>query len=160
MNRLAWLLPALLSGCLLHQTPFGLMADRTSPWLETGPVLKPRDEIVRTVRDLMIRHGYQVPEIDAAADHVETGWDTHLSTLWREGNRTMVEAEIVPLESGRFNVRIRSTMEINDNSASPAVEEKASWIPAGVVDKNKERIGAPALRLQAQLKVRFFGLNP
>lgn len=160
MSRFACLLPALLAACSLHQTPFGLMAERTSAWYETGPVPKPRDEIARTVRDIMIRHGYQVPDFDAASGQVATGWDTHLSTLWRAGYRTMVEAEILPLEAGRFNVRIRSTMEINDNSHNPAIEDQAFWVAAGVLDKNKELIPAPALRLQAQLKIRFFGLNP
>ena len=102
----------LLAGC--GQSAWGLMAERTSEWYETGPVRKPKDDVARTVRELILRQGYQTPEFDAA-NRLETAWETRMAVQWRESYRTKLEAEILPAESGGFNVRIRSTMEVNEN---------------------------------------------
>src|SRR5262249_22563578 len=134
MIRLAWILLTLISGCNLGAEILGggAASERASQWYETGQVRKPRADIVHTVRELLLRQGYLTAEFDAAQARAETSWDTHLSTMWREGFRTKVEAEIVPLDSGGFNVRIRSIMEINENENQPGVPERAHWVGAGV----------------------------
>ena len=157
MKYHAILLTLLLGGC--GQSAWGLMADRTSDWYETGPVRKTKEDVARTVRELILRQGYQTPEFDPS-DRLETGWETRLATRWREGYRTKLEAEILPAESGGFNVRIRSTLEINENQSQPASPERADWVGAGISEKHKVRIPEPAIKIQTQLKNRFFGLNP
>jgi hypothetical protein len=157
MDRTAVLLLALLAGC--GQTPWGLMADRTSDWYETGQVRKSKADIARTVRELILRQGYQTPEFDVE-DRLETAWDVRLATRWREGVRSKLEAEILPHESGGFNVRVRCTMEVNENQSQPGIAERAQWVGAGVSEKHKVRIPEPAIKIQTQLKNRFFGLNP
>jgi hypothetical protein len=155
MKNAALLLLVALAGC--GQSAWGLMAERTSDWYETGPVRKSKDDVARTVRELILRQGYQTPEFDS--DRLETSWETRLATRWREGYRTKLEAEILPAESGGFNVRIRSTMEINENQSNPAIPERAEWVGAGISEKHKVRIPEPAIKIQTQLKNRFFGLN-
>ena len=157
MNRSALALLALLPGC--SQSPWGLMADHTSDWYETGQVRKSKSDIARTVRELMLRQGYQTPEFDAE-NRLETSWDTHMSPRWRESYRTKLEAQIVPYDTGGFNVRIRSTMEVNENERNPSIPEQAKWVGAGISEKHKTRIPEPAIKIQTQLKNRFFGLNP
>lgn len=157
MNRSAVLLLALLGGC--GQSVWGLAADSTSEWYETGQVRKPKSDIARTVRELILRQGYQTPEFDAD-NRLETAWDTHLATRWREGFRSKLEVEIVPYETGGFNVRVRSHMEVNENEHQPAIAERAKWVGAGISEKHKVRIPEPAIKIQTQLKNRFFGLNP
>jgi hypothetical protein len=157
MKSLALPLLLLLAGC--GQSAWGLMADRTSEWYETGPVRKPKADVARTVRELILRQGYQTPEFDADS-RLETAWETRMAVQWREGYRTKLEAEILPAESGGFNVRIRSTMEVNENQTQPSIPERAHWVGAGVSDRHKNRIPEPAIKIQTQLKNRFFGLNP
>ena len=160
MTRLAWALFLLGSGCSMNSTPFGIGAQRTSDWFETGKVMKSRQDIASTIEQLLQRQGYRLEPQDGSGTRFETDWDTHLSTHWREGYRVKIEAEILPLEDGCFNVRVRSSMEINDTSTSPGIAEQAAWVPAGVSDKHKDRIGLSALQIRTQLKTRFFGLNP
>jgi hypothetical protein len=160
MSRFAFLVLPLLSGCMIHETPFGFMADKTSDWYETGPVRKPHEEIARTIRELLLRQGYATPEFDGVSEGIQTGWDVHLSTRWREGYRTKIDAEIVPVGTGAFNVRVRSWMELNDNVVHPGIGEQATWVGAGVSDKHKSSIPEPAIKLHTLLKNRFFGLNP
>jgi hypothetical protein len=161
VNRFAWILLPLLPACSLNDVLSGAIgADRTSAWYETGQVRKPREEIARVVRELLLRQGYPAAEFDAARERVETAWDTHLSVRWREGYRTKVEAEIVPADSGAFNVHVRSTMEINDNDIHAAIPERARWVGAGVSDRHKPRIPDAAIKIQTMLKNRFFGWNP
>ena len=157
MKQHALLLLALLAGC--GQSIWGLNAEKTSEWYETGAVRKSKEDVARTVRELILRQGYQTPEFNAD-NRIETGWETRLATRWREGFRTKLEAEILPGEAGGFNVRVRCTMEVNDNSAQPAIPERAQWVGAGISEKHKVRIPEPAIKIQTQLKNRFFGLNP
>jgi len=157
MKQHALLLLALLAGC--GQSIWGLNAETTSEWYETGPVRKSKEDVARTVRELILRQGYQTPEFDPS-DRLETGWETRLATRWREGFRTKLEAEILPAEAGGFNVRVRCTMEVNDNSTQPAIPERAQWVGAGISEKHKVRIPEPAMKIQTLLKNRFFGLNP
>jgi hypothetical protein len=157
MNRLALVLPLVLWGCTISDIYHGGALVKTSSWYDTGEVRKSRDEIARTVRELLLRQGYGGTDFEG--DALETPWDTHLSPLFREGYRTKVEARIVPLASGGFNVRVRSTMEIN-NSQSGTMAEQADWIGAGASEKHKDRIADDAVKLHSMLKMRFFGLNP
>jgi hypothetical protein len=160
MKRFACLLLPLLCACSMHESPFGLMADRTSDWYETGPVRKPREEIARTIRELLLRQGYVTTEFEGGSERIETGWDAHLSPRWREGYRTKVDAEILPAGPGAWNVRVRSSMELNDNVVHPSSAEQATWVGAGISDKHKPDIPGPAIKLHTLLKNRFFGLNP
>ena len=157
MKHNALLLLLLLAGC--GQSAWGLMADKTSDWYETGQVRKSKEDIARMVRELILRQGYQTPEFDASG-RLETSWENRLATRWREGYRTKLEAEILPAEAGGFNVRVRCTMEINENTSQPAIPERAEWVGAGISEKHKVRIPEPAIKIQTQLKNRFFGLNP
>lgn len=157
MKHNAGILLVLLAGC--GQSIWGLNAERTSEWYETGPVRKSKEDIAHTVRELILRQGYQTPEFDADS-RLETAWETRMAVQWREGYRTKLEAQIVPAEAGGFNVRIRSTMEVNENQSQPAIPERAHWVGAGVSEKHKTRIPEPAIKIHTQLKNRFFGLNP
>jgi hypothetical protein len=153
-------LQALLAGCVastLSDVLNGGATAKTSEWMETGEVRKSREEIARTVREQLLRQGY--PASDFVDDRIETDWDVHDSVRFREGYRTKVEAQILPQASGGFNVRMRSTMEIN-NSQNTSGTGKIDWIGAGASEKHKAHIGDEALKLQSTLKLRFFGLNP
>src|SRR5690242_20247731 len=106
MIRFAWMVLPLLAAC----SGFiggSMGAERTSDWYETGPVRKTREEIVRVVRELLLRQGYQTAEFDAAQQTAETCWDARYSPRWREGVRTRLEAQVLPLAEGGFNVRVR-----------------------------------------------------
>jgi|SRR6185436_19266581 hypothetical protein len=161
MNRFALLLLPFLASCGPGQILGGSFgADTTSDWYETGQVRKNRDEIIRMVRELLLRQGYLTAEVDAEQKRIETCWDPHYSPRWREGYRTKLEAEILPLDSGGFNVRIRSSMELNDNELSCSIPERAKWVGAGVSEKHKPHIPDQAIKVHMLLKNRFFGLNP
>lgn len=156
------LLPAaliLLAGCVVNEIAAGAGANRTSPWYETGQVVKPREDLARTVRELITRCGYHTPNFDAAADLIETDWDVKMSPRYRESFRTKLEVEIVPMENRGFNIRTRSWMEVNNNSNHPSDPDRAVWVGAGVTDRHKDRINEPAMRLHSMLKLRLFGLN-
>lgn len=157
-----WMLPllALLAGCqapTLSDIFNGGAASKTSEWMETGEVRKSREEIARTVCEQLLRQGY--PASEFVDDRIETPWDVHDSPRFREGYRTKIEAEILPQSSGGFNVRVRSTMEIN-NSQNTSGSGRIDWIGAGASEKHKDHIGDEALKLKSTLKLRFFGLNP
>ncbi|HVE41957.1 MAG TPA: hypothetical protein VNM14_18830 [Planctomycetota bacterium] len=157
MSRLTLLLLVSLAGCTVSDILNGGATVKTSSWLETGEVRKSREDVARTVREQLVRLGY--PPTEFVDDHLETPWDVHLSPRYREGYRTKVEAEILTLGPGAFNVRVRSTMEIN-NSQTEGGSEKADWIGAGASEKHKAHIADEAVKLNSTLKLRFFGLNP
>jgi len=157
MNRIIWMVLPFLSGCT-GWIGGSMYTERTSDWYETGQVRKSRDEVVRVVREVLLRQGYRTLEFDASEAQAETGWDVHYSTMWREGIRTRLQAEILPMASGGFNVRVRCTMEINDNDSG--VPERAQWVGAGVSDKHRPHIPDQAIKVQMLLKNRFFGMNP
>ena len=157
----AWMVLPLLGGCFVNQvTSFGIMAERTSAWYETGAVQKPLPEIARTVHDAILRQGYVMPTFDDRSGRIVTGWNTTMSPMFRESLRSMIEVEIVPVDQSSYNVRIRSSVEVNDSSSHPGDAELASWVGAGVCDKQKPRIPEAAIQLHTILKLRFFGLNP
>ena len=156
MSRLTLLLLALVAGCTISDIVHGGATVKTSDWLETGGVRKSREDVTRTVRALLLRLGYSTGEF--ADDRLETPWDVHPSPRFREGYRTKIEAEILSLGSGGFNVRVRSTMEINNSQNANL--EKADWIGAGASEKHKAHIADEAVKIHSTLKLRFFGLNP
>jgi hypothetical protein len=160
MNRWALLFLPLLAGCTttISDAFHGGAWVKRSDWFETGEVRKPREEIARTVREQLLRQGFTPPEFDQD-QRLETPWDVHVSPRFREGYRTKIEAEIVPVGAGGYNVRVRSTMEI-DNSDHSGMIETADWIGAGASEKHKARISDEAVKLNSTLKLRFFGLNP
>jgi hypothetical protein len=134
-------------------------ATRTSPWYESGPVTKPRQELIRTIHDLMTRCGYKPPEVDPADGFYRTEWDVQMSPRYRESFRTRLDVEVVRQDNGDFNVRTRSWMEVNNNGVNPSDPNKAEWVGAGVTDRHSDRINEPALRFHQMLKFRLFGLN-
>jgi len=156
MSRSTLLLLALLTGCTVSDIFNGGAWGKTSEWMYTGDVLKPREEVARTVRELLLRQGYPAQDFDGY--RIETPWDTHLSPRYREGYRTKIEVEMLPLGTDRYNVRVRSTMEINNAQESTLVQRE-DWIGAGASEKHKAHIGDEALKIQSTLKLRFFGLN-
>jgi hypothetical protein len=159
MKRLSGLALALLFGCGTADEISGLGARRMSSWYETGQVKKPHEDLARTVRDLMSRQGYNVPDFDAKKDWIETDWVVNLSPRYREGFRTKLQSELVADEFGGINIRVRSWMEINNASINPTDPGRAVWIGAGVSDKHKDRISEPAIKLFSTLRLRLFGLN-
>jgi hypothetical protein len=158
MKRIALLVLSLLSGCAADEIS-GIGAARSSSWYETGQVKKPRADLARTVRELMARQGYNTPDFDAKNSWIETDWQVSLSPRYREGYRTKIQAEIVPLGENGYNIRVCSWMEINNASINPTDPERAVWIGAGVSDKHKDHIAEPALKLFSMLRLRLFGLN-
>lgn len=160
MRPIAPLALALLAGCsVLGPNDFmgAAGANRTSPWYETDPTLKSRDELEKTVKELIVRCGYKAPEIDKAG-YVITDWDVRLSPRYREGFRTRLEVEIVSLDRG-YSVHSRSWMEVNNNGVSPSDPNRVEWVGAGVSNLQADRINEAALRFHNMLKFRLFGLN-
>lgn len=147
-----------LGGCFLAET-FRPLSASSSDWYEVGPIRKPLAEIVEAARTYLVRAGYAVAKPDPGARALETEWDTHLSSHWREGFRTKVEVEFPEQPDGSTLVRIRSYREVNNEQVSPMLENKARWIGASSDDKQAPLIPEPAIRLRQQLKVRFFGLS-
>ncbi|HYF01618.1 MAG TPA: hypothetical protein VEJ18_22035 [Planctomycetota bacterium] len=143
-------LPALLSGCLVPEV-FGTSA---SEWYTVGPVRRPTEEVVQLTRDTVAR-SYRLLPMEPGAARLETDWDVHMSSHWREGFRTKIEVEFERHDSGGVLVRIRSYREINDNARNPAIQEQAKWIAAEVDEKHKDKVSEPALRLRQLLKFKF-----
>jgi hypothetical protein len=158
MSRLTVLLLVLLPGCSFTVSDVfnGGAMSKTSEWLETGEVRQSHEDVARTVREQLTRLGY--PPTEFVDERIETPWDVHLSPRYREGYRTKVEAQILTLGPGAFNVRVRSTIEIN-NAQSEGTSERPDWIGAGASEKHKAHIADEAVKLNSTLKLRFFGLN-
>ena len=162
MRRIAPFALALLAGCdVVGPSDFqgAAGAYRTSSWYECDPVKKPREELVRTIRDLITRCGYKAPDTDPDDGFYRTDWDVRMSPRYRESFRTRLDVELVRQESGEYIVRTRSWMEVNNNGVNPSDPNKAEWVGAGVTDRHKDRISEPALRFHNMLKFRLFGLN-
>lgn len=160
MKHFACLLVLALAGCVVQDfTAGGLAANRVSDWYETGQVIKPREDLARTIRELLTRQGYVTPDFDEKAERIVTEWDVQLSPRFREGTRTKMEVQIVPLDRGGFNIRSRSWFEVNNEMQNPSIPEKAVWVGAGISDKHKDRIPEPAMRFHSMLRLRLFGLN-
>ena len=144
------LLPIAVSGCLVPEV-FGTSA---SEWLTVGPVRRPAEEVVQITRDVVAR-SYQLLPSEPGESRLETDWNVHMSSHWREGFRTKLEVEFERHDSGGILVRIRSYREINDNARNPVIQEQARWIGAEVDEKHKDKVSEPALRLRQLLKIKF-----
>ena len=150
MRPVARLLPLALAGCLVPEV-FGTSV---SEWHVVGPVRRPPEEVVQITRDTLAR-SYRLLPAEPGQARVETDWEVHLSSHWREGYRTKVEAEFERHDSGGILVKIRSYREINDNARNPTVPEQAKWIAAEVDEKHKDKVSEPAVRLRQLLKFKL-----
>jgi uncharacterized lipoprotein len=160
MNRFAFLLLLPLTGCVVNDLTAGaLAAHRCSDWYETGQVKKPREDLARTIRELLSRQGYKTPNFEATASWIETDWEVNLSPRFREGTRSKLEVEIQPLGADGFNVRSRSWFEVNNEMQHPTNPDKAVWVGAAVSEKHRDRIPEAAMRFDSMLRLRLFGLN-
>jgi hypothetical protein len=112
-----------------------------------------------TTRDVIVKQGYIVGPLDTAERRIESAWDIHLSSHWREGNRTKLEATWEPSAPGAYLIRVRSYTELNNNSKQPLSQQQAEWIGASLDKKWEARMNDPAQRFQTMLKLRFFGLG-
>ncbi len=166
MSRLAALPLAFLAACGIgevagiHDLDFAAGATRTSPWHVTDEVRTSHEDLARTIRELIVRCGYKLPDSSPADDRYVTDWDVQMSAHWRDSMRSKLEIEILPGGTkGTFVVRSRNWMEINNNMLAPSDPDKAEWVGAGVSDQHKDRINEPGLRFHSLLKFRLFGLN-
>ncbi len=158
MARSAWILPALLtSGCFFPDVASSV-AGSASDWYETGPVKRPHEEITRATRDIVSRQGYTVTTFDEREGRLETDWVTNMSSHWREGFRTKIEAEFVRVPGSGTKIRVRSRREVNDESRNPMAAERARWISAAFDEKQKPKIPEPAIRIDQLLKFKFQGM--
>lgn len=150
MRPFVLLAPALLGGCLVPEV-FGTSV---SEWHIVGPVRRPAEEVVQIARDTVAR-SYRLLPMEPGEPRLETDWDVHMSSHWREGFRTKVEVEFERHDGGGILVRIRSYREINDNARNPVIQEQAKWIAAEVDEKHKDKVSEPALRLRQLLKIKL-----
>lgn len=154
MRRALVPLLAALGGCWL---PTYTIASGSSDWYEIPNVAKPAEEVLRQAREVLARQGYRLLPASPGELGLESEWDVHLSSHWREGFRTKVELRVEKLESGRSLVLIRSFREFNDNARVPMNADAAQWVGASMDDKQKPKIPEPALRVRQILKVKLEG---
>lgn len=148
------LLLAAPAGCWL---PNYTIASASSEWYEIPAVPKPAEEVLRQAREVLARQGYKLLPSTPGELGLESEWDVHLSSHWREGFRTKVEVRVEKAEGGRSLVRIRSFREFNDNARVPMNGEAAQWVGASMDDKQSPKIPEPALRVRQILKVKLEG---
>jgi hypothetical protein len=156
MRTLPWMLLPLLGGCfMLNVASPVLGTSATSDWYEVTPVGKPAPEVMEIARETVRRSGFAVLPADGT-NRIFTEWLVELSTHWRQGFRTKLELEVVKLDgSPGLKVRIRGTRDVNDNIRNPSNAADAEWIGATFDEKQKERIGEYALRVQQILKFKL-----
>jgi len=128
-------------------------------WYEVGPIRKPLAEINGAAYETLTKQGYSFPGFDAENPSQETEWDVHLSNRWKDGYRTKVEYHSEFAEAGGYIVWIRSYREYNNTESNPLSLDQASWFPAALDDRHKEKIDDPAVRLRMSLRAKFFGIN-
>lgn len=152
MRKAAPVLLALLAGCWM---PSYIVGTACSDWYDIPPTSKPAAEVVRHAREIVTRQGYRL--VPAGPATVLSDWDVHLSSHWREGFRTRVEVEVEATPDGRSRARVRSYREVNENGRNPMVIEDAVWGNASLDEKQKNKMGEPALRIRQLLKVKLEG---
>ena len=157
-RRLWAALPLLLSGCFLLDITEPLAATSTSEWITVGKVDKPLTELNEITRNLMIKQGYPVPETPPDSQRLLSDWNVQLSSHWREGVRTRLEADFQPYADGSCEIQVRSYLEINDEPKHPMILDKARWMGASLDAKHAPKMSEPALRLQQMLKLKLFGM--
>lgn len=157
MARFAWAPLLALGGCSMGGA-LGTLMGAASDWYEVGPVRKPLPELMETTRLYLVQSGYVVTRMDAVERWLQTEWDVHLNTHWREGFRTKVDVEFPEQPDGSTLIRIRSSREVNTEDVAPMQADRARWMSAATDDKQKPLIPEPAIKLRQQLKIKFFGL--
>ena len=154
MKRAVLLLLAAPAGCWV---PAYAVASGTSEWVEIPNVAKTPAEVVRLAREVLSRQGYRLTPDTPGDLGLESDWDVHLSSHWRDGFRTKVEVRVEGSANGRSVVMIRDRREFNDNAKTPMNPDAASWVGASVDDKHKARLGEPSMRVRQLLKVKLEG---
>jgi len=154
MRQAAFLLLAAPAGCWL---PAYSIASNASEWVEIPNVARPPADVVRLAREVLSRQGYRLLPETPGALGLESDWDVHLSSHWRDGFRTKIEVEVEASAGGRALVRIRDRREFNDNAKTPMNPDAASWMGASMDDKHQRRMGEPAMRVRQLLKVKLEG---
>ena len=164
MRRLLAATAALL---VIHLGGCGMIAKLIQPlveisagsWYTVGPVRRDLAEVSTLTRDLILRHGFKIPEFNPRGTFIETEWKVQLSPRFREGIRTMLEVTFHSNAKGETLIRIRSHCEINDDSETPMLSNKAIWVGASIDEKQSARMNEPAMKLKQVLKLKLFGLR-
>src|SRR5687768_14583809 len=128
-RALVLLLLAPPAGCWLPAYTF---ASSGSDWIEIPNVAKPPEEVVRLAREVLTRQGYTLLPATPGALGLESDWDVHLSSHWRDGFRTKIEVVVESSAPGRSLVRIRDRREFNDDAKNPMNGAAASWTGASL----------------------------
>lgn len=142
------------AGCWL---PAYTVASGASDWVDIPNVNRPPDEAVRTAREVLTRQGYRLAAGAPGELRLESEWDVHLSSHWRDGFRTKIEVRVDRMDNGRSLVRIRDFREFNDHGKSPMNPDAAQWVGASVEDKHRVKMGEPSMRVRQLLKVKLEG---
>lgn len=145
MRRFLFCLAPLLAG--------SACATFEGEWLETGPVRRSHEEAWTTcIGILRDRQGFKIGEQSRSKGRISTHWKTQLAPMYREGTRVRAELEILPLEEGGYNIRVRCPFEINNNSWNPMSRKDADWVSAGG-DENL------AIRIRTLLRMKLRGMT-
>jgi len=112
---------------------------------------------VRLAREVLGRQGYTLLPATPGALGLESDWDVHLSSHWRDGFRTKIEVYVDSPAPGRSLVRIRDRREFNDDAKNPMNGAAASWTGASLDEKHKRKLGEPAMRVRQLLKLKLEG---
>ncbi len=143
---------------LLILTPF--LAGSTcgtfgGEWIDTGSVHRSHEDVWTTCLSILRdKQGFQIEEQDRTAGRITTKWKTQLAPIFREGTRVKTEIEILPVEGGGYNIRVRCPHEVNNNSKNPMSLNDADWVPAGGEDNLAMRI-----KTLLRMKLRGIGLE-
>lgn len=159
MCRILWLFAPLVAGCYIFDPVITAATSSSSEWYSTGAIKKPKQEILATAREILVRESYKVPPFNLEGSWLQTEWKVELSSHWREGYRTKVEVELVPVAGGGTDARVRSYREFNDNAKTPMMPDDATWMPASFDDKQADKVPEPALRLRYLLRFKLLGMQ-
>lgn len=140
---------------MLGVTAPAMGVSSTSEWYEVSPIARPAPEVMEIARETVRRSGFTLLPSDGT-DRIFTEWRVELSAHWRQGFRSKLELEKVKLEgSTGLKVRVREFREVNDNMRNPSNAADADWIAATFDEKQKDRIGEFAMKVQQILKFRL-----
>ena len=141
---------------LLLLTPFlaGSTCDmKEGLWIETGPVYRSAEDVWKTSLTLLQEtQRFQIDLQSREEGLISTKWKTQFAPIFREGKRIRAELEIIKLEKGGYNIRIRCPYEINNNSRNPMSVKDADWVPAG----GEEDL---AIRIKTLLRMKLRGMR-
>lgn len=157
--RWVWALAPLLGGCFFLQIFEAATLSNVSEWYEIPRVKRPLEEIAQCTYDILARDGYKMPRFDPRGHMLETEWDVHLSSIFRQGFRQKVEVVFQPVSDRSYNVRFRSYREVNDDPKFPMMADRAVWMGATIDTKQGEQIPDPAIRLKQLLRYKIYGMS-